>query len=109
MVLLSTAMRQLTSAGVDEAKARGALGALLVSAAENSNAMGPSAALTGPIVRGDVETVRAHLGALADVPEILELYRAMSSEALLLATEAGTDAARLEQLRRVLDERSLSV
>jgi len=109
MVLLATAMRLLTSAGVDEAKARGALGALLVSAAENSNAMGPSAALTGPIVRGDVETVRAHLGALADVPEILELYRAMSSEALLLATEAGTDAARLEQLRRVLDERSLSV
>lgn len=105
MVLLSAAMRLLTSAGVDEVAARGALGTLLVSAAENASAMGPSAALTGPVARGDVETVRAHLDALADAPGILELYRAMSREALLLAAEAGADAARMEELRRALDER----
>jgi predicted short-subunit dehydrogenase-like oxidoreductase (DUF2520 family) len=103
VVLLSVAMRLLTSAGVDEAAARGALGALLVSAAENASAMGPSAALTGPVARGDVETIRAHLDALADVPEILELYRELSREALVLAAEGGTDSVRLEQLRRALE------
>lgn len=105
MVLLSTAIGLLTSAGVSEDAARGALGALLVSAAQNASAMGPSAALTGPVVRGDVDTVRAHLAALADVPEILELYRGLSRGAMLLAAEAGTDSARLEEVRRALDER----
>ncbi len=108
MVLLSTAMRLLTSAGVSEDAARGALGALLVSAAQNASAMGPSAALTGPVARGDVDTVRAHLDALADVPEILEVYRGLSRGALLLAAEAGTDSARLEAVRRALDERAPS-
>ena len=101
-------MRLLTSAGVSEDAARGALGALLVSAAQNASAMGPSAALTGPVARGDVDTVRAHLDALADVPEILEVYRGLSREALLLAAEAGTDSARLEAVRRALDERAPS-
>jgi predicted short-subunit dehydrogenase-like oxidoreductase (DUF2520 family) len=103
MVLLAMAMRLLTSAGVPEEAARGALGTLLVSAAQNASVMGPSAALTGPVARGDVETIRAHLHALAEVPEILELYRALSREALLLAAEGGADAARLEQLRRALE------
>ncbi|HEY8794425.1 MAG TPA: DUF2520 domain-containing protein [Gemmatimonadaceae bacterium] len=105
MVLLSTAMRLLTSAGVPEDATRGALGTLLVSAAQNASVMGPSAALTGPVARGDIDTVRAHLDALADVPEILELYRGLSREALLLAAESSADSARLEEVRRALDER----
>ena len=102
MVLLATAMRLLTSAGVPEDAARGALGTLLVAAAENASAMGPSAALTGPVARGDVETVRAHLGALADVPEILELYRVLSRAAVGVAEEGGADRERLAELRSVL-------
>jgi predicted short-subunit dehydrogenase-like oxidoreductase (DUF2520 family) len=102
VVLLAVATRVLTSAGVDEETARGALAALLVSAAENASAMPPSAALTGPVARGDVETVRAHLAALADVPEVLELYRALSGEALPIAERAGADRQRLEELRREL-------
>jgi predicted short-subunit dehydrogenase-like oxidoreductase (DUF2520 family) len=103
MVLLATAMRLLTSAGVPEDAARGALGTLLVSAAQNASEMGPAAALTGPVARGDVETVRAHLGALADAPEILELYRAMSREAIALAAEQeGASAGLLDELKRLL-------
>jgi predicted short-subunit dehydrogenase-like oxidoreductase (DUF2520 family) len=102
MVLLATAMKLLTSAGVPEDTARGALGTLLVAAAENASALGPSAALTGPVARGDVETVRAHLGVLADVPEVLELYRVLSRGAVGVAEEGGADAERLQELRNVL-------
>ena len=98
-VLLATAMQLLTSAGVPEDAARGALGTLLLAAAENACAVGPSAALTGPVARGDVETVRAHLAALADVPEILELYRVLSRGAVGVAEAGGADRARLEALR----------
>ncbi|MBK5188088.1 MAG: DUF2520 domain-containing protein, partial [Gemmatimonadaceae bacterium] len=75
---------------------------LLGAAAENVSALEPAAALTGPVARGDVETVRAHLDALADVPEILALYRALSREALPLAAAGGADRARLEALARAL-------
>jgi predicted short-subunit dehydrogenase-like oxidoreductase (DUF2520 family) len=104
VVLLALATRVLTSAGVDEEAARGALGTLLTAAAENVRALAPSAALTGPVARGDVETVRAHLAALEDVPEILELYRTLSREALPLAESAGADRERLEEIGRALDE-----
>lgn len=104
IVLLAMATRVLTRAGVREEAARGALGALLTAAAENVSALAPSAALTGPVARGDVETVRAHLAALADAPEILELYRALSREAIPLAESAGADRGRLEALGRLLEE-----
>ena len=66
----------------------------MMAAAENASAVAPSAALTGPVARGDVETVRAHLAALADAPEVLEVYRVLSREAIPLAESAGTDRKR---------------
>ena len=104
IVLLAIATRVLTEAGVSEEAARGALGTLLTAAAENARAAEPSAALTGPVARGDVETVRAHLAAMAGMPEVLELYRGLSREALPLAERAGAERAKLEELRRVLGE-----
>jgi predicted short-subunit dehydrogenase-like oxidoreductase (DUF2520 family) len=57
------------------------------------------------VARGDVETVRAHLAALAHTPEALELYRVLSREAIPLAESGGTDPLQLEELRRILDQR----
>ena len=37
-----------------------------VTSAQNALDLGPEAALTGPVQRGDAETVRAHTAALAD-------------------------------------------
>ena len=102
LVLLATAMKLLTSTGVPEDAARGAWGTLLVAAAENASAMGPAKAMTGPVARGDVETVRAHLGALSDVPEILELYRVLSRGGVKVAEAGGASAERMEELRDLL-------
>lgn len=104
VVLLSLASRLLTASGVDADAARGALTTLLGAAAENLREREPSAALTGPVARGDADTVRAHLAALADSPELAEIYRSLSREALPLAAAGGADPARLEQLRRALEE-----
>jgi predicted short-subunit dehydrogenase-like oxidoreductase (DUF2520 family) len=104
IVLLALAAQILTSAGVSEEAARGALATLMTAAAENASALAPSAALTGPVARGDVETVRAHLAALAHTPEALEVYRVLSREAIPLAERGGTDPLQLEELRRILDQ-----
>jgi predicted short-subunit dehydrogenase-like oxidoreductase (DUF2520 family) len=50
---------------------------------ESCEAMGPRDALTGPVMRGDRETVDAHLAALA--PDERVLYRALAAEALRLS------------------------
>ncbi|HSU93777.1 MAG TPA: Rossmann-like and DUF2520 domain-containing protein [Gemmatimonadaceae bacterium] len=105
VVLLALAARVLTQAGVDEEAARGALATLMTAAAENASASAPSAALTGPVARGDVETVRAHLAALSETPQVLQVYRVLSREAIPLAESGGADPLQLEQLRRALDER----
>jgi len=104
VVLLSLASQLLTASGVDAEAARGALSTLLSAAAENLRAHEPRAALTGPVARGDVDTVRAHLAALASSPALLEIYRALSREALPLAAAAGADPARLRDLARVLND-----
>lgn len=52
---------------------------------------------TGPLVRGDLETVSAHLGALDE--EVGELYAHLT---LSLARQAGLESERLDELRRLL-------
>jgi predicted short-subunit dehydrogenase-like oxidoreductase (DUF2520 family) len=54
---------------------------------ENVGELGAAAALTGPVSRGDTETVRAHLDALPEAER--DTYRALARAARLLA--GGTE------------------
>ncbi len=72
VTLVAQAMDLLSAAGVDEPAAT--LRPLLTAALDNALTDG-DAALTGPIVRGDVETVRAHLLDIErSAPTTLESY-----------------------------------
>jgi predicted short-subunit dehydrogenase-like oxidoreductase (DUF2520 family) len=76
VTLVAQAMDLLRASGADDPAAT--LRPLLTAALDNALAYG-DAALTGPIVRGDVETVRAHLADVAAAsPETLESYVAMA-------------------------------
>jgi predicted short-subunit dehydrogenase-like oxidoreductase (DUF2520 family) len=104
VALLSVAERLMEQAGVDAADARPALTGLAGGAVENVGARGPEAALTGPIVRGDVETVALHLGRLS--ADERALYSLLGREALRLARQAGLDPAAAERLGALLGEGS---
>lgn len=56
--------------------------------------------LTGPVRRGDAETVARHLAALDG--ESLEVYRVLGRAALDLARRAGLDEAAVERVRALL-------
>ena len=86
IALVAVAERLATDAGIAPEVARRLYLPLIRGAAANLEA-GPAAALTGPVRRGDVATVAAHLAALA--PGDRELYRLLALEALRLAREAG--------------------
>jgi predicted short-subunit dehydrogenase-like oxidoreductase (DUF2520 family) len=56
---------------------------LVQASLDHAAALGPADALTGPVARGDVDTVRSHLDALP--LEEQSTYRALAREALRLA------------------------
>jgi predicted short-subunit dehydrogenase-like oxidoreductase (DUF2520 family) len=75
VTLVAQAMDLLRESGADDPAAT--LRPLLTAALDNALSYG-DAALTGPIVRGDVNTVRAHLADIAvSSPATLESYVAM--------------------------------
>jgi predicted short-subunit dehydrogenase-like oxidoreductase (DUF2520 family) len=73
---------------------------LMRGALENLEHLPPSVALTGPVRRGDLETVQAHLAILA--PEDRVAYGVLGLEALRLAEAAGLEAERAAALGALL-------
>ena len=81
VVLEAYAERLFADAGMPEETARAGLAALMRGTLDNVAEQGATA-LTGPIARGDVDTVRRHLAALAGAER--DLYRALGRAALAL-------------------------
>ena len=91
LALLSAASELLVAAGLEQPAAEEALIGLMEGALANARRVGPRAALTGPVVRGDTGTVAAHLEALKERPDTASLYRALTQAILLLAGEEGRE------------------
>ncbi len=100
VALLSVAEGLMEQAGVHARDARPALSSLAAGAVENVAARGPVAALTGPILRGDVETVALHLERLSAAER--PLYCLLGREALRLARLAGVNPAAAARLADLL-------
>lgn len=94
VALLSSAVQAFDHAGIPQKPAIRALIALMRSALRGTERRGLAAGLTGPVVRGDAEIVRAQLAALPR-PES-QLYRALSLFALDLAHDRLTPEQRGE-------------
>ncbi len=63
---------------------------LMRGALRNLEQLGLPNALTGPVERGDVQTVERHLAALAALPEALAAYKALGRVAARLAQQKGS-------------------
>jgi predicted short-subunit dehydrogenase-like oxidoreductase (DUF2520 family) len=100
VVVEAVAERLLESSGLGPAEAWAALGPLVMGTVRNLERQGPLAALTGPVARGDAETVTLHLGVLAG--EERELYRRLGTAALALARRRGMDDAAAARVERAL-------
>ena len=102
VTLITEAMEILSAAGADDPAAT--LRPLLTAALDNALEHG-DAALTGPIVRGDVETVRAHVTDLAaNAPQTLASYVTMARATLDRAvTDGRLLPIRATKMLQVLD------
>jgi predicted short-subunit dehydrogenase-like oxidoreductase (DUF2520 family) len=91
VTLQGGAERLAATAGVE----RELLVALVRATVENWAALGSERALTGPIVRGDHETVARQRAAVAErAPELLPLFDALADATRMLAATPAGGAAR---------------
>jgi len=106
VALMDAAACLAAAAGVDRATWQAAAGAIVQATVDNVAKLGPQAALTGPIARGDVQTVARHVRALAGEPRALRhLYAAAGHYTVDLALRNGTLGRQAaDEIRRRLDE-----
>jgi len=104
VTLAALAEGLLSRIGVDAVAAHRAVRALMAASVENLAAM-PRAldALTGPIARGDVATVRAHTTALHGVRPYHDVYDVVSRATLALMRERGDDPVTVHSMETALD------
>ena len=102
--LLETGARCFEAAGLPRADAMRMVEPLLRETLDNVFRLGTTAALTGPVARGDVEVVKRQLAALslAD-PRLDAVYRSLGVIAAgLAAAQGGASAAALQQITALL-------
>jgi predicted short-subunit dehydrogenase-like oxidoreductase (DUF2520 family) len=100
VVVEAIAQDLLQSTGLSETEAWSALAPLVGGTLDNLASQGPLGALTGPVARGDAETVARHLAALSGEPR--ELYRQLGMRALDLARRRGLAPEAAARVARAL-------
>lgn len=98
--LLAASEQVAISAGVKRSAARRRMLPILKQTLANYEALGAAKAFSGPIVRGDVDTVKQHLTVLCDIPAAQQVYVALARAAL-----AYLPAKNKDLLRRILNIR----
>jgi len=103
--LISLASDLLEKAGLEKSLALEALKPLVNGTWKNLKKSSPAEALTGPIVRGDLMTVREHLKALKAFPLAREIYQRLGLLALELAEKRGLRPSQVRALRSWLQDK----
>ena len=80
--LIGVSQDLLKEVGMDERRSLEALAPLIRATAQNISRKGLPDAITGPLKRGDVETIAAHLKVLERHPLAGEIYRVLSRSLL---------------------------
>ncbi|MBL4782687.1 MAG: DUF2520 domain-containing protein [Porticoccaceae bacterium] len=91
VTLLSSSQALLARAGIDESLASAILSPLMQQSLQNGLEVGPVKALTGPIARGDIDTLQAHLDTIEQYQSgLLSTYTSLGLQALKLARQQGS-------------------
>jgi len=104
VTLMDLAFKLIGFAGLSGNDALRVLKPLVDGTLSNIEKAGAVNALTGPIARGDVETVKSHVEEIsAKTPELLLLYKVLGGHTIGIADEKGTlTKESLEGLKEVL-------
>jgi predicted short-subunit dehydrogenase-like oxidoreductase (DUF2520 family) len=91
VALVDYGLRFYQALGADKQEALKAVLPLIRGTLHNIENLGIPDALTGPIMRGDTQTVRDHLDAMQRrTPELAGLYKGLARQTVLVAREKGS-------------------
>ncbi len=106
VLLWRAAAGLLERSGLSGRQAARLIGPLAEGSLRSVKKLDPDRALTGPIVRGDLETIKAHQEALRrSAPEYLRIYREVGLAALRTAAKRGLAAGKIRAIRALLEDR----
>lgn len=100
--LLDTGTKYLMKLGLDEKDAFAALLPLIEGNIKNISEKGFKGALTGPVVRGDIGTVKKHLSVLNE--EDTEMYKILSKHLLKLSEERNKNGENKPELNKLYEK-----
>lgn len=103
--LFSVASSLIEEAGLNKSQALKVLKPLVNGTWKNIKQAGPVNALTGPIARADLITVRHHLKALKAFPLAREIYQKLGLAALPLAEKKGLKPFQIRALKTWLQDK----
>jgi len=106
VALIDQGLKFYEALGADKQEALKALLPLIKGTLQNIEALGTTGALTGPIARGDVETVRGHIEAMQKkTPELLRLYTELARHTIAVAHEkGGIDRHKADELLKLVTD-----
>ena len=96
VAVIDFGLSQFMDLGIEPNEAQKALWPLIMNTIENVNQLGTKSALTGPIVRGDIGTIGAHISALNKVD--LQLYKSIGRYTLHMTNHQESIQKKLEKL-----------
>ncbi len=105
VTLFSLSQEILKSIGFSDKDAEESLLVLLKGVIKNIEKNGADDALTGPILRGDAETIRMHLNAIKD-KNTEDIYIFLAFATLKIAERQGLNRKKIELIRKVLNEQN---
>jgi len=104
VTLVDAGLSMYESIGIDREIGYKALYPLIRGTVENLKHMDTKEALTGPIARGDINTVKAHLDAVND-RRLEDFYRYLGQATVQIAKQKSqADSSRLGKLEELLND-----
>jgi len=106
ITLIWSAARMMTNTGLKPEEALGALRPMTTNVLDMIDGLGAQQALTGPIARGDAETLKIQFEAVSEQsPGDLPLFLALARRTLDLAVESGgLSEDDIAELKKVMEE-----
>ncbi|MEX2603560.1 MAG: Rossmann-like and DUF2520 domain-containing protein [Gracilimonas sp.] len=103
LVVLADLVSKISAKGnVSEEIALKALTPLMEATLQNIKELGVTEALTGPISRGDVHTIKQHLESLKTSPNLISLYKTLGLEAVKIAERKEGSSQSLKEIKSLL-------
>jgi predicted short-subunit dehydrogenase-like oxidoreductase (DUF2520 family) len=103
LVVLADLVSKISALGnIPEHTAIKALAPLMKNTLSNITELGVADALTGPIARGDVQTIEKHLQSLDSDPKLQALYKTLGREAVQIAERKKGASLSLSTIKELL-------